>query len=127
MLKHLLEMHGEEDHRDIKFRMRVIRYHRNAFERQIHESVAIQNATKHHHLLNSKAEFNRCALPRLGLQLGEQDYKKQREKEMEEREKEEEMERKIKELKRLTRKRKDNNPADTTGRQDGWGNNEPVS
>ena len=45
--------------------------------------------------MNSRSEFNRCALPRLGLQLGDNDYKKQREAEMEEREKEREKESEI--------------------------------
>ena len=50
--------------------------------------------------MNSRSEFNRCALPRLGLQLGDNDYKKQREAEMEEREKEREMEREIEDMRK---------------------------
>ena len=91
MIKHLLDRHRGENFDDIKFRMRVLRYHRSAYERQIHESVAIQTQRKHHHILNSKSEFNWCALPRMSLQLGENDYRKQREKELEEKEQEEEL------------------------------------
>ena len=88
MMKHLMENHREEDHDKIKFRMRVLKYHCSAYEIQIHESVAIQNPRQHHHILNSRADYNRCALPRLTLQIGEKDYKKHREEELEEMEKE---------------------------------------
>ena len=109
MLKHLFEKHGEEDFDKIKFRMKILRFHRSPFERQIHESVSIQN-NRDHHLLNSKAEFNRCALPRLSLELGESSYKEQREREQEERNKEKELEAKIEELKRRAGKRKKKKP-----------------
>ena len=109
MLKHLMENHREENHDRIKFRMRVLKYHRSSYERQIHESVAIQNARKHHHILNSRAEYNRCALPRLTLQMGERDYKKQREEELEEMEKEKALNKEIEAMKRTANKRKDNN------------------
>ena len=102
MLKHLLEYHHQEDFDTIKFGMKVVRYHRTAYVRQIHESVAIQNERQKHIILNSKSEFNRCALPRLTLQLGENDYRKEREREKEEREREEEVEREIRELKKMS-------------------------
>ena len=43
LLKHLLDKHEEENFDDIDFRMEVIKFSRSAFERQIMESVIIQN------------------------------------------------------------------------------------
>ena len=62
LLKHAVEMHGQEELNTLKFGMKVIRYAKTSFERQSHESVEIQE-NRHHHLLNSRSEFNRCALP----------------------------------------------------------------
>ena len=55
--------------------MKVIWYAKTSFERQIHESVEIQE-NRHHHLLNSRSEFNRCALPRMMCKLGDRTFKK---------------------------------------------------
>ena len=53
------------------FSMKVIRSHVSPFVRQIHEAVCIEmNANK---TLNSKGEYNRCQLPRLGVKMGERD------------------------------------------------------
>merc|ERR1712240_850588 len=68
MLKHYFDKHGEEE---IKFGARVLRQASTAFNRQISESVLIQNNTMKHHIWNSKSEYNRCALPRLSAKLGE--------------------------------------------------------
>ena len=70
MLRHLLHMHEEEEESwdQIRFGMAVMRTHRSAMERQISESVEIQKA-RDHHLMNDKAEYNRCALPRLTTRL----------------------------------------------------------
>ena len=57
--------------------MRVIKSTRTAFERQIMESVMIQKE-RHHQIMNNKAEYNRCALPRLTAKLGEKDLEKWR-------------------------------------------------
>ena len=61
------------------------------------ESVLIQES-RMHNLLNSKSEYNRCALPRLATKIGENDYKKWEENNKEEKEKEKELENKIREL-----------------------------
>ena len=61
--------------RSIKFNVKVLSYTRSSFERQIMESVVIQQERKHH-LLNSKAEYNRSAVPRLSTRLGEKQYKR---------------------------------------------------
>ena len=95
MLKHIVEEHEEEDDTEIKFRMRIIRNHRSAFERQIFESIRIQNERRNHNILNSRTEYNRCALPRLEVRVGERKTKQRdKEKEIEE-EKEAEIEKKI--------------------------------
>ena len=54
----------------IEFGAKMIRQARTAFDRQLAESVEIQNNTKHN-ILNSKSEYDRCALPRLTSKLGE--------------------------------------------------------
>ena len=87
MLKHYLEHQKNEELEDMKFRMRTIRECRPAFDRQICESVEIQNNTEHH-ILNSKSEYNRCALPRLSAKLGEQTLEKLENENREEKEKE---------------------------------------
>ena len=73
---------------NIKFGGRILKKCRTAFERQVEESVEIQNQREDgHYILNSKAECNRCALPRLTTKLGEvsveelEKRKKRREKE----------------------------------------------
>ena len=54
------------------------------------ESVRIQEEQKRNHILNSKAEYSRCTLPRLTAKMGEAEYdeireeEKKREKEVEE-------------------------------------------
>ena len=63
------------------------------------ESVEIRNNTKHN-ILNSKGEYNRCALPRLGLKIGTKEYSTAKEDE----EREEEKERNIEEKIRMMRK-----------------------
>ena len=52
--------------------MKILRGHKSAFARQVHEAVAIQRC-QGKNLLNSKAEYNRCLLPRLGIIMGEKE------------------------------------------------------
>ena len=75
MLKHAVEMHTREETDKIKFGIRIIKTARTSFERQIYESVEIQE-NRRHHLLNSRSEYNRCAVPRLTCKLGDNAYKK---------------------------------------------------
>ena len=64
-----------------------------------------------HHILNSKAEYNRCALPRLSLKMGDSEYKELKKNEEVEKGKEEALERKIRELRKVkNRARKDTRP-----------------
>ena len=104
MLKHILDKHEGE----VKFQMQAVKFHRSAFERQVHEAVLIQ-ANRGHNILNSRSEYNRCALPRLGTKLGERETK---EKEVEEEErKEQELEERIRNLrKERQRKRRTSKP-----------------
>ena len=77
MLKHLVDKHDKEEIKikiKIKFGIKVIKYAKSAYERQIYESVEIQ-ANRHHHLMNSRSEYNRCAIPRLSCKLGDKEYK----------------------------------------------------
>ena len=86
LLKHILDRHEEEEVESIRFGIRIVKYTRTPFERQILESVKIQQERQSHFLLNSRAEYNRCAIPRLSSKIGEKEYKrweKEGEKEME--------------------------------------------
>ena len=76
----------EEDWDNIEFGMRVIKSTRSAFERQILESVTIQKM-RNNHIMNNKAEYNRCALPRLTAKQGEKELSKWRAEDREEMEK----------------------------------------
>jgi hypothetical protein len=64
MLRHLLAEHEEEEERwkSIEFGMQIVKATRSAYERQVLESVTIQKERRHH-LMNNKAEWNRCASP----------------------------------------------------------------
>ena len=66
MLRNLLAEHEEEEEEweKIEFGMRIVKSTRSVFEHQILESVTIQKK-RNHHIMNNKAEYNRCALPRL--------------------------------------------------------------
>ena len=70
MLRDYVEAHMGEDFSSMKFHMRTLRFTRTAFERQILESVLIQE-NRGQTLLNSKSEFNRCSIPRITLKMGD--------------------------------------------------------
>ena len=78
-------MHKEEedDWDKIEFGMRILKRTRTAFERKILESMTIQKS-RQHNIMNNKAEYNRCALPRLTAKLGEKDLEKWRAEDREE-------------------------------------------
>ena len=52
MLKHIEGVHPDQDMSDIKFGMEVIKYTHTSFDRQVRESVLIQEERNHHSLLN---------------------------------------------------------------------------
>ena len=95
LLKHILDRHEEENMEEIRFGIRIVKYTRSPFERQILESVKIQQERQHHFLLNSRAEYNRCSLPRLTAKIGEKDYKRWEKEEVKEMEKDERLKEKI--------------------------------
>ena len=100
MLKHILEKHGEEEVENVDFGARVLRFARSAFDRQVIESVLIQEEREHHNILNSKSEYNRCSLPRLTAKLGENEWKKKLKEGEDEKEKEKRLERRILEMRK---------------------------
>ena len=76
MLKHALTTNQEQEMSEVQFGIRIIRSCQSSFERQIYESVIIQQERKYHHIINSCSEFNRCSLSRLAAQVGENEYEK---------------------------------------------------
>ena len=81
MMKHIAIKHSDKDIDDVKFGMRVISYTRTALERQILESVKIQEEKKKHWILNSRAEYSRCTIPRLTAKMGDKEVDKIRKEE----------------------------------------------
>ena len=53
MLKHALTEHGEQDMGELKFGMHILRTCKSSFERQIYESVVIQQERKYHHIMTT--------------------------------------------------------------------------
>ena len=100
LLKHLLNWYEGEDFEKIEFGMRIRSTAKSAFERQVTESVLIQQESQDHIILNSKSEYNRCALPRLTTKLGEKEFEEMKKEEDEEKRKEEDLERKIRILRK---------------------------
>ena len=86
----------------MEFGGRIVDKPRSAFNRQISESVTIQHQKQRNHILNSKSEYNRCALPRLTANLGEipvgRMEKELNEKKRKEKEEEKELQLKIRDL-----------------------------
>ena len=52
MLKHIVNSHPEQDPKEVHFGMKIIRTCKTSFERQVYESVAIQQEREQHHILN---------------------------------------------------------------------------
>ena len=73
MKKHLDEDHPGCDPEDIKFGMTVVRQHKSAFSRMVHEEILIFMAKDK--ILNSKSMYNRCQIPRLSVMVGEEERK----------------------------------------------------
>ena len=104
MLKHFILKHQDDRPEEMIFRMKVICFKKSAYERQVHESILIQQ-NRHHHLLNSKSEYNRCSLPRLTVKVGEREMEEVVRKSKEEQQTEDELERQIKHWKKQSKKR----------------------
>ena len=74
ILKHYLESHREIPMDELEMKMKVLKKYKNSFERQIGESIWINHNLKEGTiLLNSKNEYNRCSIPRLGLMMTKED------------------------------------------------------
>ena len=67
MISHAMESHSEEERP--KFSLKVLKSHKSPLYRQVHEAILI--AKYQPIALNSKMEYNRCLLPRLGVLMGE--------------------------------------------------------
>ena len=95
ILKHYLDCHQDISLEKLEVRMRVIGRYRSSFERQIGESIWLNSYLKEGVIiLNSKNEYNRCSIPRLGLELKSEDA-------LEEFKEKQEEQRRKSELKRL--------------------------
>ena len=97
MLKHAVGANAGEDMSAVQFSINVLRYCKSSFERQILESVIIQDERKNHHILNSRSEYNRCSLPRLCTQVGDSEYARVDKELIQEKMEEEKLETRIRE------------------------------
>ena len=106
MLKHMLHKHEQMDFSEVRWGMFILQYLRTAFERQIMEAVTIEKESKTSEILNSKAEWNQCALPRLVTRIGNSEAElKELEKEvLEEKRMDEEIEEKVRNLRKARNK-----------------------
>ena len=68
--KHQVDVHGGAPP---KFYMRVVRFYKTALSRQIGEAVRIRRRGGGGSILNSKAEFDRCKIPRLVVEEQEEE------------------------------------------------------
>jgi hypothetical protein len=118
MLKHVVEIHPEEELMKIQFGIKIIKTAKTSFERQIFESVEIQE-NRHHHLLNSRSEYNRCAVPRLTCKLGDKAFKKYEKEMVNEIEKEQVA--KIRQLVKNRNRERKNQKAPPSKRRTSWG------
>ena len=73
MLRHQVGVHGAEMRPN--FIMRAVKYHKTALYRQLGEAVRIRRRGGQGSILNSKAEYDRCYIPRLVVE--EKDTKEQ--------------------------------------------------
>ena len=64
MLKHAVQNHSEVHPSEVEFRIKILSYHKTAFDRQISEAVLIRRNLGPN-LLHSKQEYNRCYIPRI--------------------------------------------------------------
>ena len=76
MAKHQAMEHAGEPP---AFHMRVVSYHRTALNRQVKEAVRIRRRGGASSILNSRAEYNRCHIPRLVLEEEDEQTTKERE------------------------------------------------
>ena len=75
MVRHQAQEH---EGRPPRFHFKVISSHKTALSRQIREAVRIRRRGGAGSILNSRAEFNRCHIPRLVVEIEDEDAKKSR-------------------------------------------------
>lgn len=103
LLKHYLQCHKDIDLEEMEVGMKVRSTFISAIERQISEAVAISRAeSEGTTLMNSKAEYNRCKLPRVNTQTLEDQIKEAET----EKEKEKKLTKEISELRKKKKTRK---------------------
>ena len=102
----MVEDHPGEEFKNVKWGMFILKYMKSAFERQIEEAVRIQEGAEPGEILNSKAEYNQSALPRLVTRLGdrEKEMKEWEKEKLIEKEKENKLEEKIRQLRKQNNK-----------------------
>ena len=104
MLKHFIEKHRNIKKEDMRFGVKILRSYNSAFERQIGESVWINDYLRNGvQMMNSRNEYNRCIIPRLRIDLGKDEDVAA----FEETEKEKEIKREIYRLKEKMRYEKE--------------------
>ena len=103
MMKHIANIHQDKEISEVEFGMRVVSFTRSALERQVLESVKIQEERRENIILNSKSEYSRCTIPRLTAKMGDVDYDKLRDAE-----KKEEMTMELTLRQDIARRRKEN-------------------
>ena len=83
-----IRKHQEADHGgdgSPKFIMRVVKHYKTALSRQVGEAVRIRRRGGAGSILNSRAEFNRCRIPRLAIEeVDEEQIEEQENKELRE-------------------------------------------
>ena len=82
ILRHQEEVHSSEE--KPKFTMRVVRSYISALARQVGEAVRIRRRGGEGRILNSKAEYSRCVIPRLVLdKIDEEELERMEREELE--------------------------------------------
>ena len=104
LLRHMVSHHEGEDMEEVKFGMKILKYARSSFERQISEAVTIQQEQDSHEILNSRAEYNSCSLPRLTTRMGDEEMESWERTLRKEKEEDDWFEEKIRELRKARNK-----------------------
>ena len=100
MLRHLVTCHEDADFSDIQFGMKVAKFTRSSFDRQILEAVLIDQEKDKNNIHNAKAEYNRSSLPKLSASTENETIEKRKRELFEEEKKENEIEEKIRKLRK---------------------------
>ena len=106
MLKHYFEHHSGEKLEEMRFGAMIVKPARTAFNRQVCESVQIQENAAKHEIVNSKSEYNNCTLPRLVTRNGDpdKDFKEYEKEQKVRKEKDDKIEEEIRNLRKSRNK-----------------------